>query len=81
MRNIRGRLDRLERAMSPIPGCCSECPPIAMVTEDADGNLVEGAYPAPCRRCGGPYGRAIRSVVVQVPVGYVCGASSPVAPG
>ena len=71
MRNIRGRLVRLERTASPVPGYCTDCPPIALVTEDAAGNIVEGAYAEPCRRCNGPHGRGIRAVVVQVPVGYV----------
>jgi hypothetical protein len=71
MKNLQRRLDRLKREVSPIPGRCPDCPPIAIVREDANGNLLEGAYPEPCRSCGGPYGVGIRAVVVQLPAGYV----------
>lgn len=80
MRNIRGRLGRLERAARRLPGCCPDCPPIAMVTEDANGDVLAGAYPEPCSRCGGPYGGGIRVFVVKVPAGYTRAAPSPETP-
>jgi hypothetical protein len=67
MHNLRGRIGRLERATPPRAGRCSACPPIAFVTEDAHGNLVEGAYPEPCSRCGGSFDRAIRFTIVRIP--------------
>jgi hypothetical protein len=48
--NLLARLQRLERDFHPAE--CLDCPLFAYVTEDADGNLLEGAYPVPCRRCG-----------------------------
>jgi hypothetical protein len=39
---------------------------VAFVTEDEDGNLIEGTYPEPCRTCGGPYS-GISFVVVGIP--------------
>jgi hypothetical protein len=47
---LLARLRRLERDLLPVE--CPDCPLFAYVTEDADGNLLEGAYPVPCRRCG-----------------------------
>jgi hypothetical protein len=67
MHNLRGRLGRLERTCFPRAGRCPACPPIALVTEDAHGNLVEGAYPEPCSRCGGPYDGSVRVIIVRLP--------------
>jgi hypothetical protein len=53
---LKARLQRLERRVPARAGRCPACPPVAFVTEDADGNLIEGKYPEPCRTCGGPYG-------------------------
>jgi hypothetical protein len=58
MRNLRGRLTRLERAW-PVPqGHCPHCPPpgpVAVVEVDEAGNLLSGEYPRRCAACGGPY--------------------------
>ena len=53
---MRARLGRLERASAPPAGYCPECPggPLAWVEVDEAGRLQSGAYPPPCRRCGGP---------------------------
>ncbi len=69
MNKLRGRLVRLERALLPAPGRCPRCPRIALVTVDADGNVVEGAYPKPCQCCGGPYDDRISYVEVCLPRG------------
>jgi len=53
---LNARLRRLERRVPARADRCSDCPPVAFITEDADGNVIEGAYPEPCRTCGGPYG-------------------------
>ena len=63
--SVRSRLERLE-TRSNCGAWCLSCPPIAVVTEDADGNLLSGAYPPPCARCGGPH-NGIRVVVVVEP--------------
>jgi hypothetical protein len=55
MNHLRRRLQRLERSAGLDAGRCPDCPPVAFVTVDADGNLVEGAYSEPCRTCGGPH--------------------------
>jgi hypothetical protein len=67
MNRPRRRLQRLERSTDVHSGRCPDCPPITFVTEDADGQLVEGAYPEPGRTCGGPHdGRpAYVAVVLQ----------------
>jgi hypothetical protein len=67
MRYLRGRLNRLERAVLPSSGRCPGCPPIALVTEDSDGNVLEGAYPKPCSICGGTHDRGIKVIVVRLP--------------
>jgi hypothetical protein len=67
MRDLRGRLGRLKRAMPPRAGRCPACPPIAFLTEDAHGDLVEGAYPESCSHCGGPFDGAVRFTIVRLP--------------
>jgi hypothetical protein len=63
MRRIASRLDRLERTMRP--GACRACRAFALVTEDCAGNLLEGAYPEPCPRCG----QTALVLAVRVPAG------------
>jgi hypothetical protein len=55
--SLRARLARLEKARQAAwgRGRCPQCPPAAIVEVDQDGNLLSGAYPEPCRRCGGPH--------------------------
>ncbi len=67
MRNLYGRLGRLERTLLPPRGRCPACPTIGLVTVDADGRVVEGADPEPCPRCGGAHDGGVRCVVVELP--------------
>jgi hypothetical protein len=66
MTNLLRRLKRLERAVPARAVRCPDCPPVAFVTEDEDGNLIEGEYPKPCGTCGGPHG-GVSYVVIPVP--------------
>jgi hypothetical protein len=63
---LNARLQRLERRTVVRRGRCPDCPPVAFVTEDEDGNLIEGAYPEKCRTCGGPHS-GVSVVVVTIP--------------
>ncbi len=67
MKGLRKRLGQLERVLLPAPARCPACPPVAFVSVDADGNLLDGAYPEPCPRCGGPHDDGIRYVEVLLP--------------
>jgi hypothetical protein len=70
LRNIRSRLAKLEAAVPPPSGRCPDCPPpgpVVFVDVDAEGNLLSGAYPPRCARCGGPHGDGIRFVEVVLP--------------
>ncbi len=67
MKGLRKRLGQLGRALLPASGRCPACPPVAFVSVDADGNVLDGAYPVPCSRCGGPYDDGIRYVEVLLP--------------
>jgi hypothetical protein len=59
MTHLRRRLERLERHAPGRPSRCPDCLPVPFVTEDADGNLAEGAYPKRCRSCDGPHDSAM----------------------
>lgn len=63
-----------------MAGYCPACPTITLRTEDADGNLLAGAYPEPCCRCDGSFGGGIRAISVQVPAGSMPTNRPPVAP-
>jgi hypothetical protein len=56
MKRLNARLQRLEQQIPERPARCPDCPPVVFITEDADGNVVEGEYLKPCRTCGGPHG-------------------------
>jgi hypothetical protein len=56
MRYLKRRLGRFEQRVPERSSRCPDCPPAVFITEDADGNVVEGEYPKPCRTCGGPHG-------------------------
>jgi hypothetical protein len=58
MRNMRGRLARLEEAARLPAGRGAHRPPpgpIPIVEVDEAGNLLSGEYPPRCAACGGPY--------------------------
>jgi hypothetical protein len=56
MRYLKRRLGRLEQRVPERSSRCPDRPPVVFITEDADGNVVEGEYLKPCRTCGGPHG-------------------------
>jgi hypothetical protein len=56
MKRLNARLQRLEQQIPERPARCPACPPVTFITEDADGNIIEGEYPKRCRTCGGPHG-------------------------
>ena len=69
MKSLRGRLAKLERVAWLPRDSCPYCPPpgpIALVEADEEGNVLSGAYPLHCSRCGGPPG-GVRSVVAVRP--------------
>src|SRR4051794_10264965 len=71
MSTRRGGRAGLERAGrgGQGQGRCESCPPISYVTETAEGVVVEGAYPQPCSKCGGPHDGLINAIVVRLPPG------------
>jgi hypothetical protein len=59
MRSMKCRLGKLEQVTRLLGDRCPHCPPpgpIALVEVDQAGNLLAGAYPPRCPRCGGPHG-------------------------
>jgi hypothetical protein len=56
--------------MAATSGRCPVCPapvPIAFVEVDEAGQVLSGAYPPRCARCGGPHGDVIRFIEVVAP--------------